>query len=137
MGWFCNPVFTQRVDHSIVYSLNVQIVSLGCLWSIMPENLSRPLVPKPHASIRVRKKVSAVFLWKPFEKKMADFYRCAVGPQLYRIFTRNSRQVGVKLTLFVRALIFVIIFGCGILNETYTCLAKLMLMSRLSFVFGV
>lgn len=23
---------------------------------------------------------------------MAEFYRCAVGPQLYRIFTRNSRQ---------------------------------------------
>lgn len=27
------------------------------------------------------------------KRKMAEFFRCAVGPQLYRIFTRNSRQV--------------------------------------------
>lgn len=26
------------------------------------------------------------------ERKMAEFYRCAVGPQLHRIFTRNSRR---------------------------------------------
>lgn len=31
---------------------------------------------------------------------MAEIYRCAVGPQLYRIFTKNSRQVSVEWTLF-------------------------------------
>ena len=36
------------------------------------------------------------------EKKMAEFYRCAVGPQLHRIFTRNSRQVGVGIVHFVK-----------------------------------
>ena len=29
------------------------------------------------------------------KRKMAEFFRCAVGPQLYRIFTRNSRQVSL------------------------------------------
>ena len=36
------------------------------------------------------------------ERKMAEFYRCAVGPQLHRIFTRNSRQVGVGIVHFVK-----------------------------------
>lgn len=34
------------------------------------------------------------------KNKMAEIYRCAVGPQLYRIFTKNSRQVSVEWTLF-------------------------------------
>ena len=34
---------------------------------------------------------------------MAEFYRCAVGPQLDRIFTRNGRQVGVGIVLFVKS----------------------------------
>lgn len=34
---------------------------------------------------------------------MAEFYRCAVGPQLHRIFTRNSRQVGVGIVHFVKS----------------------------------
>ena len=37
------------------------------------------------------------------ERKMAEFYRCAVGPQLHRIFTRNSRQVGVGIVHFVKS----------------------------------
>ena len=43
---------------------------------------------------------SAVVLSKPFENKMAEIYRCAVGPQLHRSFTKNSRQVSVEWTLF-------------------------------------
>ena len=35
------------------------------------------------------------------KRKMAEVYRCAVGPQLHRIFTPNSRQVGVEMTYFV------------------------------------
>ena len=46
------------------------------------------------------KHASAVVLSKPLENKMAEIYRCAVGPQLYRIFTKNSRQVSVEWTLF-------------------------------------
>ena len=46
------------------------------------------------------KHASAVVLSKTLENKMAEIYRCAVGPQLYRIFTKNSRQVSVEWTLF-------------------------------------
>ena len=34
---------------------------------------------------------------------MAEFYRCAVGPQLHRIFTRNGRQVGLRIVRFVKS----------------------------------
>ena len=37
---------------------------------------------------------------KRCEDKMAEMYRCAVGPQLYRIFTTDSRQVRIEWTLF-------------------------------------
>ena len=31
---------------------------------------------------------------------MEEMYRCAVGPQFYRIFTTDSRQVRIEWTLF-------------------------------------
>lgn len=37
---------------------------------------------------------------KRCEDKLAEMYRCAVGPKLYRIFTKDSRQVRIKWTLF-------------------------------------
>ena len=67
----------------------------------------RPQSVRRHETIKQKflehaqtKHPSAVVRLKFFENKMAEIYRCAVGPQLYRVSTKNSRQVSVEWTLF-------------------------------------